>query len=78
MHKITDLPTGVVGIADTNPHNEKSAYKTPKVTTVKFKVEIGTTLSVQGANRDNGFVAASPVTDGAEQYSGFGGVDWNN
>ena len=41
MHKITNLPTGVVGTADTNPHNEKSTYKAPKVTTVKFKVEVG-------------------------------------
>ena len=41
MQKITNLPTGVVGTADTNPHNEKSAYKAPKITTVQFYVEKG-------------------------------------
>lgn len=52
MHNIIDLPTDVVGAADTNPQKEKSAYKAPKVTTVQFKVESGFN-SINGINPIN-------------------------
>ena len=72
MHKITNLPTGVVGTADTNPHNEKSAYKAPKVTTVQFKVESGFD-SITG---QNGYTTSETTAwqpnngDGAQTYFG--------
>lgn len=68
MHKITDLPTGVVGIADTNPHSEKSTYKAPKVTTVQFYVEVGLNASRQITGTDSNYEATEE--DGNQTYFG--------
>ena len=70
MNKITNLPTGVVGTADTNPHNERSAYKAPKVTTVKFKVEVGLGGSIdQASNWGSDWGVSSATTrKGTEHY----------